>query len=344
VLAALVPAYAIAILMPAGPDDGCPSPRQVDDALSAHLPGMVLALGRPTSPTTLHLAVTTDAAGAMRLDLTDPEGGPLLHRWLAAAERTRGGDCAALAETAALIVERYWHEVGYDVAIEAPPPPPPSPTPPAPPEKAAPRPIAQPVAQPTEALETPPPAARPSPPVPLPPSRWWMGAAGGGRLGDSSTRQWLASLAFTVERPIRERRIGLRLSGGIDPGVTYQWSPSAGATDRVTLRQFPVRMGAYLAVPFGPGQLEPGIGVDLDVVSAAVTDVSGSRTRLSAGPGVDVALGWATLFRPDIYFRLLGLAGTEVPYRFVTALNQSPFWSTPRVYLDLGLELGLWFP
>ncbi|HZL19551.1 MAG TPA: hypothetical protein VFG23_17580, partial [Polyangia bacterium] len=113
-LAALLPAYAIAILMPAGPDDGCPSPRQLTDALAAHLPAMVLPLGHATGPTTLHLAVTTDAAGAMRLDLTDPEGGPLLHRWLPATEHSGGADCPALAETAALIVERYWHEVGYD--------------------------------------------------------------------------------------------------------------------------------------------------------------------------------------------------------------------------------------
>ena len=82
---ALAPAYAIAILMTAGPDDGCPSPRQLADALSAHLPGMVLPLGHATGPTTLRLGVTTDAAGAMRLDLSDPEGGPLLHRWLPAA-------------------------------------------------------------------------------------------------------------------------------------------------------------------------------------------------------------------------------------------------------------------
>jgi len=344
VLAALVPAYAIAILMPAGPDDGCPSPRQVDDALSAHLPGMVLPLGHAaTGPTTLHLAVTTDATGALRLDLTDPDGGPLLHRWLSAGERTRGGgDCPALAETAALIVERYWHEVGYDVAIEAPPPPP---TPTSPPEKAAAKPLAtrpapRPPAATVEVRESIPP---PLPATPLPP-RWWIGAAGGGRLGDSSTRQWSASLAFTVEHAVRERRIGLRLSAGTDPSVTYQWSAAAGSTDHATLRQFPIRMGAYLAVPLGPGQLEPGIGLDLDVISADITDASGTRTRLSAGPGLDAALGWAMLFRPDLYFRLLALAGTEVPYHFVTTLNQSPFLSTPRVYLDLGLELGVWFP
>ena len=115
--------------MTAGPDDGCPSPRQLADALSAHLPGMVLPLGHATGPTTLRLGVTTDAAGAMRLDLADPEGGPLLHRWLPATDRAHAGDCPALAETAALIVERYWHEVGYDVPLETPKPPPKPPPP-----------------------------------------------------------------------------------------------------------------------------------------------------------------------------------------------------------------------
>jgi hypothetical protein len=347
VLAALVPAYAIAILMPAGPDDGCPSPRQVDDALSAHLPGMVLPLGHSaTGPTTLHLAVTTDASGALRLDLTDPDGGPLLHRWLSAVERTRGGgDCPALAETAALIVERYWHEVGYDVAVEAPPAPPP-PTPPAPAEKTGAKPLTPRPAPraPLAMVEAGPSMPSPLPPAPLPPARWWIGAAGGGRLGDAGTRQWSASLAFTVEHAVPERRVGLRLSAGTDPSVTYEWSPAAGTTDHATLRQFPIRMGAYLAVPLGPGQLEPGLGLDLEVISAATTDPSGTRTRLSAGPGLDAALGWAILFRPNLYFRLLALAGTEVPYHFVTTPNQSPFSSTPRVYLDLGLELGLWFP
>ena len=27
-------------------------------------------------------------------------------------------------------------------------------------------------------------------------------------------------------------------------------------------------MGVYLSLPFGPGQIEPGVGVDLDVISA----------------------------------------------------------------------------
>jgi hypothetical protein len=342
VLAALVPAYAIAILMPAGPDDGCPSPRQVNDALAAHLPAMVLPLGHATGPTTLHLAVTTDAAGAMRLDLTDPEGGPLLHRWLPAAERSRGLDCTALAETAALIVERYWHEVGYDVAIEPQKPPPPMPPPP-PPDRPMDRSIVRPIAGPPETAAAEAPAPEPPPP-PLPPARTWIGAAGGERLGDAGTHEATVSIAFAVERSLWNRRIGLRLSGGADRGTTYRWTASPDVTDRVTLREVPLRMGVYLSLPFGPGQIEPGVGVDLDVISAAVSDPSGTHTRLSAAPGGDAALAWSVRFRTNLYARLIADAGTGVPYRFVTTENQSPFWSTPRVYIDLGLESGFWFP
>jgi hypothetical protein len=325
--------------MPVGPDDGCPSPRQVDDALTAHLPGIVLPLGHATGPTTLRLAVTTDAAGALRLDLTDPGGDPLLHRWLPAVERSRNSDCPALAETAALIVERYWHEVGYDVPTKAPtaPQPPPAAAPPP-----AAKPTARPISKPTAAVaetRAPPPA-----PVPRSPPRWWIGAAGSDRIGDSSARDSSASLAFTVERPLQERRIGLRVSGGTDGSVTYQWSSTGATTDNATLRQFPLRMGAYMAVPLGPGRLEPGIGVNLNVISASVTDMFGSSTKLNASPGVDAALGWALLFRPGVYLRALGGAGVEVPYHFVTSRNEMPFLSTPRFYLDFALELGFWFP
>ncbi len=357
--AALAPAYAIAILMAAGPDDGCPSPHQLADALSAHLPGMVLPLGHATGPTTLRLAVTTDAAGAMRLDLNDPEGGPLLHRWLPASERPKGGDCPALAETAALIVERYWHEVGYDVPIEAPatapkPPPPKATAPPPPPPKPAPRPQPPPPPPkpepppppPTVEARPPPPkrAAEPPPPSePLPPPDWWIGASAGGLLTESGGRSGAASLAIGVERPVFRRRLGLRLSAGIEQGASVDWTTGQTA-EHASIRQFPVRLGAYLPIVLGFGQLEPGIGFDLDVISVAFSPGTGSTTELRFAPGADAALAWALPMPHDIYLRALAQAGIEVPYSVVTKLNNTTIFTSPRFDLLLGLEFGLWFP
>jgi hypothetical protein len=351
VAAALAPAYAIAILMAAGPDDGCPSPHQLADALSAHLPGMVLPLGHATGPTTLRLAVTTDTAGAMRLDLNDPEGGPLLHRWLPASERPKGGDCPALAETAALIVERYWHEVGYDVPIEAPaatpkPPPPKATSPPPPPPKPAPPPTPTPKPEPppppTVEVRPPPPRRPPEPTPPseaLPPPGWWIGAGAGGLLTESGGRSGAASLAIGVERPVFRRRLGLRLSAGVETGVSADWT-----TGHASIRQFPVRMGAYLPIVLGFGQLEPGIGVDLTVISVAFSHETASTTEMVAAPGADIALAWALPMPHDIYLRALAQAGIEVPYHVVTERNDTTIFTGPRFDLLLGLELGLWFP
>jgi hypothetical protein len=347
VAVALAPAYAIAILMTAGPDDGCPSPRQLADALSAHLPGMVLPLGHATGPTTLRLGVATDAAGAMRLDLSDPEGGPLLHRWLPATERAHAGDCPALAETAALIVERYWHEVGYDVPLETPnaspkpptpkataPPPPPTPTP-----RVAPPPVEPPVVEkanpPTE-----PRATEPQPQAePLPPPRWWVGGGIAGLLTTSGDRAGAALLAVAVERPVFKRRIGLRLSAGAQTRVSVSLP-----TESAEVLQFPVRMGAYLPIALGVGQLEPGIGVDLDVIAVSFTHGATSKTSLRATPGIDAALGWALQLPHDFYIRAMAQAVTEVPYNFVTASNNTTIFTSPRFHLVLGIELGVWFP
>ena len=354
---ALAPAYAIAILMAAGPDDGCPSPRQLADALSAHLPGMVLPLGHATGPTTLRLGVTTDAAGAMRLDLSDPEGGPLLHRWLPATDRAHAGDCPALAETAALIVERYWHEVGYDVPLESPNP---SPKPPAPKATAPPPPAPAPPLKPTAPPPAPPaPPSRPAPPPPgqekpeprppprtpavpvqpLAPPRWWIGGVAEGLLTAAGDRSAAASLAVAVERHVFGRRLGLRLSAGVG---TVLFVPFA--TGSADVQRFPIRMGGYLPISLGVGRLEPGLGVDLGVIAVGFTRGATSEIRLADTPGIDAALGWALQLPHNIYVRALAQAVTEAPVRVVTTSNDTAIYTSPRFRLALGIELGLWFP
>ncbi len=357
---ALAPAYAIAILMTAGPDDGCPSPHQLADALSAHLPGMVLPLGHATGPTTLRLGVATDAAGAMHLDLSDPEGGPLLHRWLPATDRAHAGDCPALAETAALIVERYWHEVGYDVPLEtpsaspkpppkatAPPPPPPAKVAAPPPPKAAPPPPPPTVVEKTKPPPEPPALEPQAAAEPLPPPRWWIGGSAVGLLTTSGDRAGAAILAIAVERPIARRRLGLRLSGGVETDVSVPFTTGVCASPNpcsAEVRRFPVRMGAYLPISLGVGQLEPGIGVDLDVIAVTFRHGSASETHLGATPGIDAALGWALQLPHDIYIRALAEAVTEVPYHVVTASNDKTIFTAPSFRLALGIELGVWFP
>ena len=68
-------------------------------------------------------------------------------------------------------------------------------------------------------------------------------------------------------------------------------------------------MGGYLPIALGVGQLEPGIGLDLDVVAVDFTHEGATGTtseiHLGASPGVDAALGWALLLPHDVYLRAL---------------------------------------
>ena len=317
---ALVPA-AIAVLAPAGPDDGCPSPRQVVEALGAHLPGVALPLGQPPGPSALRLRVATDATGVTLLDLGNANGETVLHRALAptATATDRRPACGALAETVALIIERYWREVGYDV-------PPVEVTP------AAPPPV-------TPQLVAKPPPSEPAPPGA--PWRWGVGLLAAVRSDHGALGS--AGLAASVQG-----RIGVRLSGQITHSESAMF-PFATAH----FRRYPVRLGGYVPLRLGPGQLEPGIGVDLDEISIALTNVTADRTLGSAtlctgvfcaSPGLDVALGWSAWSTHHVFVRALTRAEVAVPYRFVVAESNAVGLEYPRTYLEAAIECGLWFP
>jgi hypothetical protein len=185
-----------------------------------------------------------------------------------------------------------------------------------------------------------PPALEPQPLAePLPPPRWWIGGGAAGIVTASGDRAAAALLAIAVERPVFKRRLGLRLSAGAETGVSI--SLATGSAD---VLRFPVRMGAYLPILLGVGQLEPGIGVDLGVVAVSFTHGATSETHLGATPGIDAALGWALQLPHGIYFRSLAEAVTEVPYHVVTISNNKTIFTTPSFHFVIGIELGVWFP
>jgi hypothetical protein len=346
--AALIPIYVLAladqlrapdshiIAVSVAPEQACPASRQVTESLSARLPGVVLPFGQAARPGMVRLGVTIDATG-VRIDLADPDGAPLLHRALPA----RGpGECAALADTIALIIERYWREVGYDAPPlqAAPAPTPPAPPPPVLPPARPPEPAVTPAVT-VEKQIAPPVERRPTAPVPLSLS---LAAAVAGRAGDAGARDASAMLAFTVEA-----RIGIRLSAGVSTGVIAP----PDVMRQAAFRRFPLRLGAYWPVPLGVGQLEPGLGLDLDLISVSIPNDGpqlGSQSSCSGGlcrsAGADLALGWSVASTHHVYLRALARAGLAAAYDFVTAMNGDPIWRTPSTYLEVAVESGLRFP
>jgi len=339
--------HVIAVSVP--PEQKCPAPRQITDALAARLPGIVLPQGQPVKPGMLRLMVATEANGGIRIDLADPDGAPLLHRVLAV---TRGpGECAALADTTALIIERYWREVGYDAPPLAAPAPPPNPPPPPSPPPPPPPPSAVVVEAPVEtAVATP--ASRDADTTGTP-LRWSVAAAIAGRAGNAGAPDASALIAFSVEG-----RFGFRLSGGVSNGKTAALDPGQTDSGQADFRRFPLRVGGYLPIRIGVGQLEPGVGFDLDLISFAVRNDGGSTNlqsasfcsgRLCRSAGADLALGWSYASVHHVYVRALARAGAGISYDFVPRsgnppTNRDPIWRTPSTYLELAVESGVWFP
>lgn len=102
-----------------GPEGDCPSARLVAEALAARVPGALVPIEEALAPEVLTL-VLAGGGGTPSFSLLDREGQVRLHRSLPAPAGTPERDCPALAETVALIVQRYLHEL----EIPASPPPP----------------------------------------------------------------------------------------------------------------------------------------------------------------------------------------------------------------------------
>jgi hypothetical protein len=376
VLVALASAAAIAILMPAGPDDGCPSPRQVSEAMNAHLPGMVLPLGRAPGPNVLRLSVTSEAGGTLRVDLSDPDGGALLRRRVEpdTGPRAKPAECAALAETAALIVDRYWHEVGYEVppppappkAPPAQPKPPPPPAPPAPPKPpptppalpAQPKPPVPPAEPKPAAPASPPPAPAPEPAAlprpeptssePLRPPAWWLAAGVSGEADDRGPLLGAgASLAIAIERAFGSQRAGLRLSVGARYPKHAPWGadptiPIAAGTS--TIVEVPLGLDVYWAIPIGLGRLEPGLGADVNVILATSQAGSATAFRWATAPAGDAFLAWAIPVPRDCVIRFVAQGAAGAPYHlYADDADRLLIFDTPRFRAEVGIQLGVWF-
>jgi hypothetical protein len=114
-----------------GPEDSCPSSVQVHAALETHATRWVTPRSEDNPASQLTLTLSPAAGtGEMSISLIDKAGLVKLYRTLSLGDRAR--DCAALADTIAFIVDRYFEEVELPTFPERKPPPPPPPPPPQP--------------------------------------------------------------------------------------------------------------------------------------------------------------------------------------------------------------------
>jgi hypothetical protein len=114
-----------ALITVRGGDARCPSGRQVNEAIAARLPGVLVPTASSGASGVLELRLT-ESATEHSFVVVDPEGAVRLSRPLPPPSPS-ARDCEALAETVALIVDRYLQQLAYQDREMPPPAPAPPP-------------------------------------------------------------------------------------------------------------------------------------------------------------------------------------------------------------------------
>jgi hypothetical protein len=106
-------------------------------------------------------------------------------------------------------------------------------------------------------------------------------------------------------------------------------------------------MDAYVAFPIGLGRLEPGLGVNLNIISATSSQTSSqgikSDAALAAAPGLAASLAWRIALPHDLFVRTMVTGAVGLPTRITDDVTNRVIIETPRFWAELGLQLGVSF-
>ena len=319
--------HAALVTVAPGPEDHCPSSAQVQAALESHAPRLLTSRQEDASanPLILNLSPTL-ATGEMSIMLIDKAGLVKLYRVLPPPPGDRARDCAALADTVAFIVDRYFDEVELPELPE---------------RKQIPSPPA-----------APPPAPKPALPTPAAPRFALSGTFGrrlpGGPTDLGGNEFKLAGGAAVTNLVLAGGRPWIDVSAGIVGIVSNRkWDNEKGAGTATAVRSG-VDLALLLGWPVWGGRLCAGPQVSLEMVWLDWRDVD-ANNRLSR----EVRFAWAAGLRTSYqYFwrkRFFaradlngGLAVTRQEIKTQSAPND-PLFVSPPAYLTLAIGVGIWF-
>jgi hypothetical protein len=280
-------------------------------------------------PLTLTLSPTL-ATGEMSISLIDRAGLVRLYRVLPQPPGDRARDCAALADTVAFIVDRYFEEVELPKLPERKPPPAPPPTPPPP--------------------SLPPPPSNAKLPKPQPGMPVFALSATGGRripggatdLGGNEFKLTAGAAATNAE--LAGGRPWIDASVGIVGIVSNRNWGSGNATA--------VRSGADLSLllgwPVWHGRLFAGPQASLEMIwlnwrDADPNDPVRHEIRFLGAAGLRTSYQYAWQRH---FFARADLAGCIALVRQkIVAASESggPLFQAPPAYLTLAFGVGIWF-
>jgi len=311
---------AVSVLVAPGPEDGCPSARQVSAALSERAPGVLDARG-PDSGSALTLVLPPPGTPQEpSFSLIDQQGRLRLFRTLSRPGTTQVRDCAALSVTVAIIVQRYLQEIELPEAEAA-------------------------GESPAIRVAPPAPAPAPSPVVPDSPlrawARWDISLGISQRLANQITGLEAYDLRLSVARTLGARMdtgLLVRLWGGISGWTLHHWTGGRGDVTRI-----PSGLELMWRRAASSVELQLGLAGLLDcwiLGARAQTTVHWDTRFVLAGAlagGMQVPLGRRLFAR---LFLDVAVAGWRYVYDDLSPGNGTIF-STPRVFGDAGLALGM---
>jgi hypothetical protein len=318
---ALLTLPAVSVLVAPGPEDGCPSARQVSAALSERAPAAqgTHALDSESALTLVLPAPETPQEPSF--SLVDQQGRLRLFRTLARPGATNARDCAALSVTVAIIVQRYLEEIELpeveaarrSPTVQVVPPAPPSPSPP-------------------PVVVGPPPRLR---------ARWDMSLGISQRFADQATSLEAYDLRLSVARTLGARvdtGLLVRLWSGISGWTQYDWTGGRGDVMRV-----PSGLDLMWRRAASSVELQLGLSGLLDcwiLGSRDPTNLHWDYRFVVAGAltgGMQVPLGKRLFAR--LFFDF-AVAAWRYEY-FDRIRGKETVFSTPGVFGDAGLALGM---
>lgn len=328
----LATVHAAALTVAPGPGDACPTSAQVLAAIDTRASGLVTPRldDDPARLLTLTL-MPASPSGETSFSLMDRSGLVKLYRSLPAPSGDRTRDCAALADTVAFIVIRYFEEVELPALPERKPPPPPPErkTPPEPP--------------PAPKVEAPEAATK------LEPAKLALSLIGGRRFPGAATEfggfeAKLAAGVMLKDFAKRQGDLWMDVAVGFAGHGTL---PVAGRpNDSVTTNRASGELAILAGWRLGQSRIYAGPAANLDLiwVESRLGGPTQREQRFAAAAGMKFGFQhfWRRVFVRSDLTGDVALVKEEV---VVVSANRSQevVISAPRMYVTLALGLGVWF-
>jgi hypothetical protein len=317
----LATAQAALVTVAPGPSDNCPSSAQVLAALEFHAPALVTpGQNRDSASQTTLVLSPALATGDFTFFLLDRSGRVKLNRTLPPPDGDRGRDCAALADTVALIVDRYYNEVEL---------------PPLPEKSAKPEPM------PSAPQEV---AHAPEPNRQVEAGRYALSLGIGRRMPGSAADLGGNEISLIGGMAVagfggHGGRLWLETSAGI-VGIVY-WAWPQG---NVTAVRTAWGLSALLAWPAWRGRLYAGALTSVEYLWLDATSNSHLQHETRLAPSAGLRGGYLLFLREHVFIRMdLGGSVAIVRYDLATQSHSSMLLSAPRVYATAAIGVGISF-